>query len=53
MKKIFFGQVVIGTLRAYGVDVVDVGIVPTPTVQYITMQEASGGIYARANKQMV
>lgn len=43
-------SIVIGTLLAKGIDVVDIGICPTPTVQYIVKTEkASGGIALSAS----
>jgi phosphomannomutase len=43
-------QIVIGTLLAKGLDVVDIGIVPTPTVQYtVKTLEAQGGIAISAS----
>lgn len=43
-------SIVIGTLLAKGIDVVDIGICPTPTVQYIVKTEkANGGIALSAS----
>jgi phosphomannomutase len=43
-------SVVTGTLLAKGLDVVDIGIVPTPTVQYtVKNMKASGGIAISAS----
>jgi phosphomannomutase len=45
-----FSKIVIGTLMSSGCDVVDVGIVPTPTVQiYVEELKASGGIMISAS----
>lgn len=41
----YFSKIVTGTLVASGCDVIDIGIVPTPTVQiYVEELKASGGI---------
>ena len=41
---------VIGTLLAFGVDVLDIGVVPTPTVQLIVQaKQAAGGIIITAS----
>ncbi len=46
----FVKQVVIGTLLAKGCDVIDIGIVPTPTVQLLTMQlKADAGLVLTAS----
>ncbi|KAH0789616.1 phosphoglucosamine mutase [Histomonas meleagridis] len=48
-------HIVMGTLLAYGVDVLDIGVVPTPTVQLIVQdRNAAGGIIVTAshNPQM-
>jgi phosphomannomutase len=43
-------QIVTGTLLAKGLDVIDIGIVPTPTVQYtVKTLEAQGGIAITAS----
>lgn len=43
-------KIVAGSLLAKGLDVVDIGIVPTPTVQYtVKTQEAQGGIAITAS----
>jgi phosphomannomutase len=43
-------QIVAGTLLAKGIDVVDIGICPTPTVQFnVTKLNASGGIAISAS----
>lgn len=43
-------QLVTGTLLAKGIDVVDIGICPTPTVQYtVKTQNAQGGIAITAS----
>lgn len=43
-------KIVTGTLLAKGLDVVDIGIVPTPTVQFtVKMLEAQGGIAITAS----
>lgn len=46
----YFSKIVIGTLLASGCDVIDLGIVPTPTVQiYVEELKASGGIVISAS----
>lgn len=43
-------KIVVGTLQAKGLDVVDIGIVPTPTVQFtVKTLEAEGGIAITAS----
>jgi phosphomannomutase len=43
-------QVVVGTLRGMGCDVLDVGLAPTPTVEMAVLQEkAAGGIILSAS----
>ena len=43
-------NIVSGTLAAKGIDVIDIGIVPTPTVQYtVKTMGASGGIAITAS----
>ncbi|NWF49187.1 MAG: phosphoglucosamine mutase [Ignavibacteriaceae bacterium] len=43
-------SIVTGTLLAKGIDVIDIGICPTPTVQYtVKTQNASGGIAISAS----
>ncbi len=43
-------EIVIGTLLAEGLDVIDIGIVPTPTVQFtVKTLEAQGGIAITAS----
>ncbi|AFH49383.1 Phosphomannomutase [Ignavibacterium album JCM 16511] len=43
-------KIVVGTLLAKGLDVVDIGIVPTPTVQFtVKILEAQGGIAITAS----
>lgn len=43
-------EIVIGTLMAEGLDVIDIGIVPTPTVQFtVKTLEAQGGIAITAS----
>jgi len=43
-------QIVIGTLRGMGCDVLDVGLAPTPTVEMAVLQEdAAGGIILSAS----
>ncbi len=43
-------EIVIGTLMAEGLDVIDIGIVPTPTVQFMVKTlEAQGGIAITAS----
>lgn len=43
-------QIVCGTLLAKGLDVIDIGICPTPTVQYtVKTQKANGGIAISAS----
>lgn len=45
-----FSKIVAGTLMSSGCDVVDIGIVPTPTVQiYVEELKASGGIMISAS----
>jgi phosphomannomutase len=45
-----YAQVVIGTLRGMGCDVVDLGLAPTPTVEMAVLQErAAGGIVMSAS----
>ena len=45
-----FAQVVIGTLRGMGCDVVDIGLAPTPTVEMAVLrEEAAGGIVLSAS----
>ncbi|GIV45483.1 MAG: hypothetical protein KatS3mg036_0301 [Ignavibacterium sp.] len=45
-----FSRIVTGTLMASGCDVIDIGIVPTPTVQiYVEELKASGGIVLSAS----
>ena len=45
-----YAQVVIGTLRGMGCDVVDVGLAPTPTVEMAVLREkAAGGIVLSAS----
>lgn len=46
----YFSKIVTGTLVASGCDVIDIGIVPTPTVQiYVEELKASGGIVISAS----
>lgn len=46
----YFSRIVTGTLLACGCDVIDIGIVPTPTVQlYVEELKASGGIVISAS----
>ncbi|MFB6273117.1 MAG: phosphoglucosamine mutase [Salinibacter sp.] len=45
-----YAQVVIGTLRGMGCDVVDLGLAPTPTVEMAVLREdAAGGIVMSAS----
>jgi phosphomannomutase len=45
-----FAQVVIGTLRGMGCDVVDLGQAPTPTVEMAVLRErAAGGVVLSAS----
>lgn len=45
-----FSKIVIGTLMSSGCDVIDIGIVPTPTVQiYVEELKAAGGIVLSAS----
>ncbi len=45
-----FSKIVIGTLMSSGCDVVDIGVVPTPTVQiYVEELKAAGGIVLSAS----
>lgn len=46
----YFSKIVTGTLIASGCEVIDIGIVPTPTVQiYVEEYNASGGIVISAS----
>jgi len=50
----FVRQLVIGVLMAQGYEVIDLGIVPTPTVQIIVQQEkAAGGIVVTSSHNPV
>ncbi len=46
----YFSKIVAGTLIAKGCEVIDIGIVPTPTVQiYVEEEKAQGGIMISAS----